>query len=617
MKPVSADKQQIKPVVAQLALQNGGTQELNVPEMINMLSKDQIQSVIAYFNNQLNTSAASTSTPLTSMGTITTLPGMDFSTSSLCFVGMLRATGNCLTSQSWVIHSGATHHVSHDRNQFITMTDSLDKSVTLPTGIGVKIQGVGQIRLNDYLILNNVLYIPDFRFNLLSISQLTKDIGCRAIFDQSTCLIQDPIRGLTIGQGEEVSNLFVLDASTVTGSSATDVTLSVNVILDTTLWHNRLGHPSVEKIVAITDVLGFKKRNKEPFHCAVCPLAKQKHLPYISQNNIRDHAFDLLHIDIWGPFSVPTPEGYKYFLTIVDDHTRVTWVYLLRTKSEVLQVFPHFITMVEKQYQTSVKGVRSDNAQELKFTDLYKAKGIQAFHSCPETPQQNSVVERKHQHILNVARSVMFQSHLPLEYWGDCILTEVFLINRLPTPLLQNKSPFQLLTSKLPDYRDLRVFGCLVYSSTSSKNRHMFQPRAKPCVFLGYSAGYKGYKLLDLDTNEVLISRNVVFHEDIFPFSSTEDSLPEDFFSKVDASPNSSSTSDIPVVMSSSPTVANDTPAEKVPASISKRLRLPHIYMTITVMAETEIPYPLAAHLSYDQLSEGYKNYICSISLHH
>lgn len=99
VKPFSADKQQIKPVVAQLALQDAATQELNVPEMINTLSKDQIQSVIAYFNTQLNTSPASNSTPSTSMGTITTLPVMAFSTSSLCFVGMLRATGNCLTSQ--------------------------------------------------------------------------------------------------------------------------------------------------------------------------------------------------------------------------------------------------------------------------------------------------------------------------------------------------------------------------------------------------------------------------------------------------------------------------------------------------------------------------------------
>ena len=73
----------------------------------------------------------------------------------------------------------------------------------------------------------------------------------------------------------------------------------------------------------------------------------------------------MLHIDVWGPFLVPTPEGYKYFLTIVDDHTRVTWLYLLRSKDEVLTVFPELLQMIETQYKSVVKGVRSDNALEL------------------------------------------------------------------------------------------------------------------------------------------------------------------------------------------------------------------------------------------------------------
>ncbi|CAA7044669.1 unnamed protein product, partial [Microthlaspi erraticum] len=68
--------------------------------------------------------------------------------------------------------------------------------------------------------------------------------------------------------------------------------------------------------------------------------------------------------------------------------------------------------MVETQYKAVVKGVRSDNAPELKFTSLFRQKGIISYHSCPETPEQNSVVERKHQHILNVARSLMFQAHI-------------------------------------------------------------------------------------------------------------------------------------------------------------------------------------------------------------
>lgn len=117
-----------------------------------------------------------------------------------------------------------------------------------------------------------------------------------------------------------------------------------------------------------------------------------------------------------------------------------------------------------------------------------------------------------------MARALLFQSNVPLHFWGDCILTSVYLINRTPFPLLQNKTPFELLTSKTPTYDHLRAFGCLCFASTLLKDRHKFSPRASKCVFLSYPNGYKGYKVLDLDNNVISISRNVVFHETVFPY---------------------------------------------------------------------------------------------------
>lgn len=109
-----------------------------------------------------------------------------------------------------------------------------------------------------------------------------------------------------------------------------------------------------------------------------------------------------------------------------------------------------------------------------------------------------------------------------MKFWDDCVLTAVFLINRLPSPVIGNKTPYEKLTGKQPEYESLKTFGCLCYVSTSTKNRLKFDPRDRACIFLGYPTGYKSYKLLDIETHSVSISRHVLFHEEIFPFASSD-----------------------------------------------------------------------------------------------
>lgn len=266
--------------------------------------------------------------------------------------------------------------------------------------------------------------------------------------------------------------------------------------------------------------IGLKfSHNFSSSSCSVCPLAKFRRLSFPNSNTLSDLPFDLLHCDIWGPYAHPTYEGKRFFLTLVDDCSRFTWLFLLKHKSEASIYVQQFFAMVQTQFGVSIKCLRSDNAKELTLTEFLASTGTLHQFSCVERPEQNSVVEMKHQHLLNVARALYFQSKVPISFWGDCVTTATFLINRTPSPLLKHKSPFNILYKKEPDYHALRSFGCLAFASTLPSSRNKFSSRAVPAVFVGYPRGCKGYKLYSLDTKKFFVSRDVVFHESIFSFS--------------------------------------------------------------------------------------------------
>ena len=134
-------------------------------------------------------------------------------------------------------------------------------------------------------------------------------------------------------------------------------------------------------------------------------------------------------------------------------------------------------------------------------------------------------MERKHCHILQVAQALKIQAQLPNQFLGECTLTAVHIINRLPSPVLSFKTAFEHLYLKPPSYSHLRVFGCLAYA-TNVHVSHKFDHRAITCIFIGYPVGQKAYKLFNLSTRKIFTSRDVHFHENHFPYASSEFVLP-------------------------------------------------------------------------------------------
>ena len=293
--------------------------------------------------------------------------------------------------------------------------------------------------------------------------------------------------------------------------------------VNSALWHMRLGHASTAVLHKISHVAPHLVDDNLKA-CLVYPLSKQTNLPFPVSTSHATGLFDLIHVDLWGPYRHETHTGCKYFLTIVDDHSRAVWTYLLPTKQHATAQLFRFFSYVQQQFGKSVKTFRSDHGTEFFNQTLVSYlldKGICQQASCVNTPAQNGRVERKHRQILNIARSLRFHSGLPIKYWGECILTASYIINRLPSPILDYKTPFQCLYNDVPDYSLLKVFGCLCFASTHDTDK--FDPRALRCVFMGYLFDHKGYKLLNLETKQMFISRHVVFHETTFPFLSKID----------------------------------------------------------------------------------------------
>jgi len=282
----------------------------------------------------------------------------------------------------------------------------------------------------------------------------------------------------------------------------------------------KLGHP-FDKILQLLVSDHLDIFSPSIITCDACAFAKQKCLKYFSSTSKSLQFFELIHVDIWGPIFVSSIDGYKYFFTIVDDYSRFTWILFLKNKTEVRSLLQDFIILTENQFSCKLKKIRSDNGKEFLLNDFYNNKGIFHETSCVATPQQNGIVERKHQHLLNVCRALLFQAKIPNILWSYSLKLVVHLINRLPTPFLSNQSPYELVYSTKPEFSNLKVFGCLAYASSANTGRTKLDSRSLKCVFLGYKSGTKGYVLYDLHSKSI----NVIFHENIFPYSF---SLPSD-----------------------------------------------------------------------------------------
>lgn len=228
-------------------------------------------------------------------------------------------------------------------------------SISLPNGNITIATYIGSVRITEELLLHDVLCVPTFTFNLISARKLTQTSNYRFIFSSDSCYMHDLSTWKMIGLGEVRYGLYHLERNKLSSTSliqdspesANKTVMSVTKNRDKyDIWHFRLGHLSDPR-PHLTNFhqTSSSKNTKKP--CWICPLAKLHRLSFNTSYNRSENYFDLVHCDLWGPCTDISYERSKYFLTIVDDHSRCTWVYLLKLKSDTSIALQNFYTMIE------------------------------------------------------------------------------------------------------------------------------------------------------------------------------------------------------------------------------------------------------------------------------
>ncbi|GAU40997.1 hypothetical protein TSUD_92220 [Trifolium subterraneum] len=431
-------------------------------------------------------------------------------------------------------------------------------------------------------------------FNLISVSKVTQDLHCTFRFTDHICIIQNSLQR-TIGSAKFVHGLYYLEGTSPNSRPSPGTVCNSINIPSSAVWHFRFGHASY------------------------------------SSSSRATHCFELLHMDLWGPYSTPTLHGHKYFLTIVDDFSRYTWIVLLKGKHEAASQIQKFILLVETQFECKIKTLKSDNGPEFSLQSFYASKGILHQTSCVHTPQQNGRVERKHQCILNVARALLFQSKLPPKFWGYDVTHAVYIMNRIPSSAIHDQLPYHLLHKSLPDLSSLRVFGCLCYISSTDVNMSKLQSRATKCIFLGYRTGVKGFVVLNLHNYQTSISKIVVFEETVFPYTTSNPNIQSwEYLDSTEPHSqqhtNMSSPTIDPILPMSLPQPSLDSPpssdfnsipplSSPPPKRQSTRLKTRPIhlldYRCNNVTSKT--PYPISNYTSHSNLSSHQLTYTLSL----
>ncbi|CAI7856253.1 unnamed protein product, partial [Closterium sp. NIES-54] len=299
---------------------------------------------------------------------------------------------------------------------------------------------------------------------------------------------------------------------------------------ETLLWHHRLGHPSLLRLrdMASRFLISGLPRSLPPLPqgpgptCVPCVEGRQRAAPHSSQFPPTKAPLQTLHMDVWGPARVSGQDHERYFLLVVDDYSRYTSVFPLRSKGDVTKVLIDWIRAARLQLRQSfgsdfpVLRLHSDRGGEFSSGLLgayCRARGIRHTFTLPDSPQQNGSAERRIGMVMDVARTSMMHAAAPHFLWPFAVRYAAHQINLHPRVSRPETSPALLWTGKVGDASAFRVWGSRAFVRDLSADK--LSPRAAPCVFLGFPPDAPMWQFYHPTSRRVLSSQDVTFDESV------------------------------------------------------------------------------------------------------
>ncbi|CAI5944490.1 unnamed protein product [Closterium sp. NIES-64] len=318
---------------------------------------------------------------------------------------------------------------------------------------------------------------------------------------------------------------------------------------ETLLWRHRLGHPSLPRLrgMASRVLVSGLPQSLPPLpsgpgpSCVPCVEGRLRAAPHSSQFPPTEAPLQTLHMDVWGPAPVRGQGHERYFLLVVDDYSRYTSVFPLRSKGAVTEVLIDWIREARLQLRRSfgsdfpVLRLHSDRGGEFSsrlLRDYCRAQGIRQTFTLPDSPQQNGIAERRIGMVMDVARTSMMHAAAPHFLWPFAVRYAAHQLNLHPRVSRPAMSPVLLWTGKVGDASAFRVWGSRAFVRDLSADK--LSPRAAPCVFLGFPPDAPGWQFYHPSSRRVLSSQDVTFDESVpfyrlFPYRTPSLPPPPDF----------------------------------------------------------------------------------------